>query len=80
MEADSLHQRFHIDLPLVLGVVVLSGLGLLVLYSAGGQDQNLLVRHRRRVPPTATVAPVFHTVLRVLRVNYTTRSRRQPKR
>ncbi len=49
MEADSLHQRLHIDVPLVLGLMVLSGLGLLVIYSAGGQDQNLLVRQGIRL-------------------------------
>lgn len=36
--------RFHLDLPLLLGLVVLSGIGLLVLYSAGGQDTGLLIR------------------------------------
>lgn len=37
-------QRLHVDLPLVFGLVVLSGVGLVVLYSAGGEDMGLLQR------------------------------------
>jgi rod shape determining protein RodA len=42
--ARALTQRFHLDLPLVLALLLLAGVGLVVLYSAGGQDSNLVVR------------------------------------
>jgi rod shape determining protein RodA len=44
MEEQSLGQRLHIDFPLLLGVVVLCLIGLVVLYSAGGQDIDLVYR------------------------------------
>ena len=37
-------QRVHIDLPLLIGLLLLSLLGLVVLYSAGGQSTGLIVR------------------------------------
>ena len=40
----SLWQRLHIDLPLLLGLLVLMGVGLFVIYSAGGQDLDLIKR------------------------------------
>ena len=36
--------RLHIDMPLLTGLLVLSGLGLMVLYSATGQDWEQLQR------------------------------------
>ena len=36
--------RLHIDAPLLLALVGVSGLGLMVLYSAGGEDMDLLGR------------------------------------
>ena len=44
MEEQSLSQRLHIDIPLLLGVVVLCIIGLFILYSAGGQDIDLVYR------------------------------------
>jgi rod shape determining protein RodA len=44
MEEQSLSQRLHIDIPLLLGVVVLCLIGLVILYSAGGQDIDLVYR------------------------------------
>jgi len=41
--------RFHLDLPLILGLIALSGVGLVLLYSAGGQDADLVVRHALRL-------------------------------
>ena len=41
--------RMHLDLPLLFGVVLLSAVGLMVLYSAGGQDLQLVVRQGWRV-------------------------------
>ncbi len=39
----------HIDFPLLLGLLVVSGVGLVVLYSAGGQDQPMVVRQMMRI-------------------------------
>ena len=39
-----LSERLHLDLPLLLGVLVLSALGLVALYSAGGRDTDLVIR------------------------------------
>lgn len=44
MEEQSLGQRIHIDFPLLIGIIVLCLIGLVVLYSAGGQDINLVYR------------------------------------
>jgi rod shape determining protein RodA len=45
----TLVQRLHMDIPLLLGLLLLSGIGLVVLYSAGGQDMDLLVRQGIRL-------------------------------
>lgn len=45
----TLAQRLHVDIPLLLGLLVLSGIGLAVLYSAGGQDTDLLIRQGIRL-------------------------------
>lgn len=44
MEARTLGQRLHLDWPLLAALLLLSGLGLLALYSAGNQDPGLLYR------------------------------------
>ena len=44
MEARTLGQRLHLDWPLLGALLLLSGLGLLALYSAGNQDVGLLYR------------------------------------
>ncbi len=50
MESRSfLNQRLHLDLPLLLGVLTLSALGLVALYSAGGRDADLVVRQAIRL-------------------------------
>ena len=41
-------ERLHVDVPLLLGVLVLSAFGLVALYSAGGQDTDLVVRQAIR--------------------------------
>ena len=43
-----LGERLHLDLPLLLGILVLSGFGLFALYSAGGGDIDLVVRQAIR--------------------------------
>ncbi|MFT5396413.1 MAG: rod shape determining protein RodA [Gammaproteobacteria bacterium] len=44
MEEQSIGQRLHIDFPLFFGILVLCIIGLVVIYSAGGQDINLVYR------------------------------------
>ncbi len=46
---DSVMLRWHIDWPLLLGIAVLSGVGLTVLYSASGQDTQVIVRQLLRL-------------------------------
>ena len=45
-EERSIIQRLHLDLPLLIGLVALSTLGLFVLYSAGGEASSLVIRQR----------------------------------
>ncbi len=42
-------EQLHLDLPLLLGLLVLSGMGLAILYSAGDQDSHLIVRQVLRL-------------------------------
>jgi rod shape determining protein RodA len=51
----NLVQRFHLDLPLVFGLLLLSGIGLVVLYSAGGQNMDLVYRQVVRLLIAFTV-------------------------
>lgn len=44
---DSIWQRLHIDLPLMLLLMLLTGFGLFVLYSASGQDMGTMQRQGR---------------------------------
>ncbi len=48
-EERTIAQRVHIDIPLLLGLLLLSSIGLAALYSAGGQDSGLLVRQGIRL-------------------------------
>ena len=41
--------RFHIDLPLLLGLLLISAASLVILYSAGGQDSELISRQAIRL-------------------------------
>ena len=45
----TLAQRLHLDLPLLFGLVLLSAVGLVVLYSAGGENLQLVVRQGSRI-------------------------------
>jgi len=38
------HRNLHLDWPLLLGLVVLSGISLVVLYSSGGENMDLIWR------------------------------------
>ena len=42
-------QKIHIDVPLLIGLLVLMTLGLFVIYSAGGQDIDLVKRQVTRL-------------------------------
>lgn len=44
MEERTLMQRLHIDMPLLLGLLILCSMGLIVLYSAGGQEVDVVFR------------------------------------
>ena len=44
----SVGERLHLDVPLLLGVLGLSAFGLVALYSAGGQDTDLVARQAIR--------------------------------
>ncbi len=50
-----LAQRLHLDLSLLFGILVLAGVGFVVLYSAGGQDTDLLIRQGIRLLTALTV-------------------------
>jgi len=45
----TLLQRIHIDFPLLLGIVCLMILGLFVVYSAGGQEFDIVIRQSIRL-------------------------------
>lgn len=42
-------QRIHIDLPLLLGLLLLAAIGLVILYSAGDKDMDLVMRQGIRL-------------------------------
>lgn len=44
-----LFYRAHIDLPLLTGLIFLSGIGFVILYSSGGQEFDLVVRQATRL-------------------------------
>jgi rod shape determining protein RodA len=49
MDDESLVQRFHLDLPLLSGVLLLCLIGLVVLYSAAGADLEFTLRQALRM-------------------------------
>ncbi|HSR62356.1 MAG TPA: rod shape-determining protein RodA [Gammaproteobacteria bacterium] len=49
MEEKTLAKRLHIDVPLLFGLLVLCGIGLVVLYSAAGQDLQVVFRQAIRM-------------------------------
>lgn len=44
-----LMQRLHVDLPLLFGLLILTGIGLFVLYSASSQDSAMIYRQAARL-------------------------------
>ena len=45
----TLLQRVHIDFPLLIGLLALAVVGMIVLYSAGGNDPQLVTKHGVRL-------------------------------
>ena len=45
----NLLRRLHIDIPLLLGLLLICALSFVILYSAGGQEIPLLIRHATRM-------------------------------
>ncbi|KGK20862.1 hypothetical protein DC58_17595, partial [Vibrio navarrensis] len=45
----AMFERLHIDLPLLLGIFVLMGFGLVVMYSASGQNLAMMDRQAMRM-------------------------------
>jgi rod shape determining protein RodA len=48
MDRRPVSERLHMDFPLLFGILLLAGVGLVVLYSAGGQDTGLVMRQALR--------------------------------
>lgn len=53
--AEGLLADLHLDLPLLTGLILLCGFGLMVLYSASGEDMNQLMRQLIRLGLAFTV-------------------------
>ena len=49
MKEESFTQRLHLDIPLILGLFLTCGLGIVVLYSAAGQDITIVYRQGIRI-------------------------------
>ncbi len=45
----SIWQRIHLDPPLLLALLLLQGASLFIVYSASGQDWNMMARHMTRM-------------------------------
>ncbi|MEE9358365.1 rod shape-determining protein RodA [Candidatus Vondammii sp. HM_W22] len=57
--AEGLLADLHLDLPLLTGLILLCGFGLMVLYSASGEDVNQLMRQLIRLGLAFTVMVVL---------------------
>ncbi len=62
-ETRTLSQRLHLDLPLLIGLMTLSGIGLMVLYSAGGESTSTVIRQAIRL------VVAFGVMLAVAQIN-----------
>jgi len=49
MESKTISQRLHIDIPIIFGIVVICGIGLVILYSASNQQIEVIVKQGVRV-------------------------------
>ncbi|MDE0286491.1 MAG: rod shape-determining protein RodA [Gammaproteobacteria bacterium] len=57
MKQETLAQRLHVDTPLLLGILALSLVGYVALYSASGQNTDMLMR--RSIHLVAALAVMF---------------------
>jgi rod shape determining protein RodA len=57
-----LMQALHLDMPLLAGLVLLSCVGLVTLYSSGGQDLDLILRQTLRLGLAFAAMAVFAQV------------------
>lgn len=60
--AEGLLADLHLDLPLLTGLILLCGFGLMVLYSASGEDMSQLIRQLIRLGLAFTVMVVLAQV------------------
>ena len=51
----SFFERLHIDLPLLLGILLLMGIGLVIMYSASGQSYEMMDKQAMRMLLSLTV-------------------------
>ncbi len=49
MRESSITERLHIDIPLLFALLVLCGIGLVILYSAGGQSMDVVIHQGMRL-------------------------------
>ncbi|WP_024372687.1 FtsW/RodA/SpoVE family cell cycle protein, partial [Vibrio natriegens] len=55
----ALFERFHIDLPLLLGILALMAFGLVIMYSASGQSLAMMDRQAMRMVLSLVVMVVL---------------------
>ncbi|WP_347989812.1 rod shape-determining protein RodA [Methylomonas sp. AM2-LC] len=55
----NLLRKLHIDIPLLLGLLMICSLSFVILYSAGGQEIPVLIRHATRMALALTVMTVL---------------------
>jgi rod shape determining protein RodA len=49
MESKTLSTRLHVDFPIILGIIVVCGIGLVILYSASNQQVDVVTRQAIRI-------------------------------
>lgn len=54
-----LQHMLHLDVPLLLGLILTMGLGMVILYSASGQDMNVMWRQTTRIGIALAVMLLF---------------------
>jgi rod shape determining protein RodA len=59
LNVSQLFQVLHLDATLLLGLLLLLGVGLMILYSAGGQDLSLIARQLVRISVALTAMLVI---------------------
>ena len=55
----NLLRKLHLDIPLLLGLLMICTLSFIILYSAGGQEIAVLIRHATRMALAITVMTVL---------------------